>query len=105
MGVVTEYYWQNSGDLRLRDVGYGGAVISPLAVVAPESSREYNEDEEGGLGLEPEEVSKKVLSQISEVSRILGVTFEGFEQVAMRLFSAIEVTWKGKMPKKGQKVN
>ena len=50
-----------------------------------------------GVVLTPEEVSDKVLGQINDVSRLLGVTFEGYEQEAMTLFSAIEATWRSKM--------
>ena len=46
-------------------------------------SVEYHDKGDGDEALSPEEVSDWVLSQISEVSRVLGVTFESHEQEAM----------------------
>ena len=43
------------------------------------------------------EVSKWVLHRIGEVSKIVGISFEGFECEAMTLFAAIEKKWRGKM--------
>ena len=43
------------------------------------------------------------MCQISEVSRLLGVTFEGHELEAKRLFSAIEATWRSNLPARGTK--
>ena len=77
MGVVHEYDWQNSGEKSFRRGGYGGVVISPLAVVALENPCAPDEEVEG---MAPEQISKKVLSQISEVSRLVGVSFEGLKR-------------------------
>ena len=69
--------------------GVGGGLVSipnaqdsvevqPLAVFYPGNSSEGFPDRgEGEDCLLPEEVSEWVLGQISEVSRMLGVTFEG----------------------------
>ena len=70
--------------------------MQPLAVEVPVLDND-NEVE----NLTPEEVSEKVLGQISEVSKMLGVTFEGHEIEAMRLFSAIEDSWRSKLPARG----
>ncbi|CAL5341337.1 unnamed protein product [Camellia sinensis] len=48
--------------------------------------------------LTPEEVSAWVLSRINEVSQLQGVSFEGHEEEALRLFSALEESWRGEVP-------
>ncbi|THG17801.1 hypothetical protein TEA_015414 [Camellia sinensis var. sinensis] len=50
---------------------------------------------EGGEPPGPGEVSTWVLSQMKEVSSLLWVSFVGHEKEAMRLFSAIEASWRG----------
>ena len=95
-GMAQAPDWRYNGETSLRVGEYGGLEISPLAVVAPE---QHCED------IAPEEVLEKVLSQISEVSRCLGVSFEGFEKEAMKLFSDIEAVWTSRMPARGKKKN
>lgn len=51
-----------------------------------------------------EEVSNWVLSRIHEVSQFLGVSFEGHEDKALKLFTAIEESWKEGAPVR-QEVN
>ena len=43
------------------------------------------------------EVSEWVLQRISEVSRLVGVSFDGFEAEARQLFTAIEQKWHTKI--------
>ena len=62
-------------------------------MVPPDRVPDGCEDSGGdGKELTPVKVSEKVLSQINAVSKLLGVSFEGQELVAMRLFSAIEAS-------------
>lgn len=46
----------------------------------------------------PGEVSDWVLSQIQEVSQLLGVSFERHKDEAIKLFSAIKASWRGNVP-------
>lgn len=61
------------------------------------------------VGMSQEEVSNWVLKTISGFSKFLGVSYDGFEDRTMRLFSDIEEKWRkgaGKETKKGvSKVN
>ena len=80
-----------------------GEVSVPEDVNQDDCNEELREPGFGEESLAPEEVSEWVMSQIDEVSRLLGVTFEGHEQEAMRLFSAIEDTWMSNFPEKVDK--
>ncbi|KAI7985573.1 Boron transporter 4 [Camellia lanceoleosa] len=48
-----------------------------------------------------EAMSQWVLDRISEVSRCLGLSFEGHEEEAMRLFGAVEASWRLGTPSSG----
>lgn len=54
--------------------------------------------------LSTEEVSNWVLSRIHKVNQFLGVSFEGHEDKALKLFTAIEESWKEGAPVR-QEVN
>ncbi|GMP34337.1 hypothetical protein CsSME_00007246 [Camellia sinensis var. sinensis] len=41
-----------------------------------------------------EEVSDWVLEQINDVNWLLGLSFEGHEDEALRLFSVVEASWR-----------
>ena len=45
----------------------------------------------------PMEVLEWVLHQMEEVSKTVGISFEGFENEALELFAAIEKKWRDKM--------
>ncbi|KAI7984016.1 hypothetical protein LOK49_LG15G02449 [Camellia lanceoleosa] len=72
-----------------------GCFDSPLGKLVDHSALD---------GLEmpsPEAVSEWVLSRIADVSRLLGVSFEGHEAEALRLFTAVEHSWRqGASPSK-----
>lgn len=67
-------------------------VFNPLAIREP--LREGNDDEKLLIGMSQEEVSKWVLKIITGFSKFLGVSFDGFEERTMQLFSDIEETWR-----------
>ena len=85
------------------DRGEEVQVLTPKVVCQGNYTDEYRDKDDGVEALSIEEVSEWVLCQINEVSRLLGVTFEGHEKEAMRLFSAIEDTWRSKLPARGAK--
>ncbi|CAL5342473.1 unnamed protein product [Camellia sinensis] len=95
--VLLELRWANSGDeLAL--------VVWPKVIVDGASGLPYPEpDPKSELGADfcmdqlpsLDEVSDWVLDHISEVSKFLGVSFEGHEDEALKLFSAIEASWTG----------
>ncbi|KAI8019334.1 Developmentally-regulated G-protein 2 [Camellia lanceoleosa] len=95
--VILEPEWSNSGDALALVVRL--EVIADVAFGLP-----YPEpDSEAALGadfcmdhpLSSNEVSDWVLDRISKVSKFLGVSFEGHEDEALRLFSVIEASWSG----------
>lgn len=45
-----------------------------------------------------EDVSDWVLKRITEVSQLLGLSFKGYKEEALRLFSAIEASWRKGSP-------
>ncbi|GMP55259.1 hypothetical protein CsSME_00020125 [Camellia sinensis var. sinensis] len=84
-------------------------VIQPLGVevVAPGVFPDLNlKVSHSGVELgrdgipSPEEVSKWVLERISEVSRVLGLSFERHEEKVLRLFSAVKESWRKGTPSK-----
>ena len=81
-------------DANHRDMG-----VQPLAVITPNGFQAGTVN--GGEGEEifgPDEVLDWVLCQINEVSRLLGVTFEGHG-----LFQSIEATWRSNLPPRESK--
>lgn len=79
-------------------------VVRPEVIANRASGMSYPEPEpESELGVDfcidhppsSDEVSDWVLDRISEVSKFLGVSFEGHKDEALKLFSAIEASWTG----------
>ncbi|KAI8550558.1 hypothetical protein RHMOL_Rhmol06G0116600 [Rhododendron molle] len=66
-------------------------VYTPLAFREP--GGEWNEEDKLVSGMS-QEVSKWVLKRITRFSKFLGVTFDGFEERTMQLFSDIEEKWR-----------
>lgn len=94
---MLEPEWSNSSDAL-------ALVVQPEVIADGASGLPHPEpDPEAVLGADfcmdhppsSDEVSDWVLDRISEVSKFLGVSFEGHEDQALRLFSAIEVSWSG----------
>ncbi|KAI8011637.1 hypothetical protein LOK49_LG06G03126 [Camellia lanceoleosa] len=56
--------------------------------------RPLDGDSFGALEPSVSEVLNWVLRRISEVSQLLGISFEGHEAEAMRLFSAVDMSWR-----------
>ena len=73
----------------------------PLAIAYPDDYTKVQVLDSGTDGFSPDEVSKWVWRQIGAVSKLLGVTFEGHEREAMRLFSAIENSRRRNIAEKG----
>lgn len=59
-----------------------------------ESNGEWNVEDKLVSGMSQEDVSKWVLKRISGFSKFLGVSFDGFEDRTMQLFSDIEKKWR-----------
>ncbi|KAI7987782.1 Protein BLISTER [Camellia lanceoleosa] len=85
-------------------------VLQPLAMEdgGSDDLREQHQNliqNSGGLdGLaipSSEAVSNWVLERIGEVSRCLGVSFVGHEEEALRLFAAVEASWRQGIPSSG----
>ncbi|KAG5531626.1 hypothetical protein RHGRI_026295 [Rhododendron griersonianum] len=65
-----------------------GFVYNPLAIKEPDG--EWNVEDKLVSGMSQEDVSKWVLKRISGFGKFLGVSFDGFEDRTMQLFSDIE---------------
>lgn len=70
----------------------GNGLSNPLAIREPEESG--IDGEKLVSGMSQVEVSNWVLKRINGFSKFLGVSFDGFEDQAMQLFSEIEEKWR-----------
>ncbi|GMP85134.1 hypothetical protein CsSME_00038413 [Camellia sinensis var. sinensis] len=97
---ADETRWANMADELAMVIWLTEEGTEQDMLIAAEEGRE-SEVEKVFLGDDPpyaEEVSAWVLDQISEVRQLLGVSFEGHEDEAMKLFSVIEESWRGGAP-------
>lgn len=68
------------------------SLFSPLEVREPVGS--WNDGEKITYGMSQAEVSKWVLKRINGFSKFLGVSYDGFEDRTMQLFTEIEEKWR-----------
>ncbi|CAL5423730.1 unnamed protein product [Camellia sinensis] len=97
---ADETRWANMADKLAMVIWLTEEGTETDMLIAAEEGRE-SEVEKVFLGDDPpyaEEVSAWVLDQINEVRQLLGVSFEGHEDEAMKLFSVIEESWRGGAP-------
>ena len=79
----------------LSDGTQGGVKAHTLAIAYPDFNTGSLRMEENKSEPASKKVSEQVLQQICEVSKVLGVTFEGHEMEAMHLFTTIELSRRG----------
>lgn len=74
------------------------ATTDVVNEVAANDESETEVDFQGNDPPKTEKVLAWVLSRINGVSQYLGVSFEGHEVKALKLFSIIEESWRGGVP-------